>query len=64
MSASLIRAPDFKDSKDVVRLDLIASLDEVAYYDSEFILKVGDISQGLDRKNWLGSNEIVYHITQ
>ena len=38
--ASLIRAPDFKESHDPVRLDLIHVADRVITYDPEFVLKV------------------------
>ena len=42
VSASLIRAPDFKDAKNPTRLDLIQMASVVAEYDAEFVLKVCD----------------------
>ena len=43
VSASLIRAPNFKNKDDVVRRQLLHLADRVSDYDSEFILKVADI---------------------
>lgn len=40
VSASLIRAPDFKECHNPVRVDLIRIADRVATYDPEFVLKV------------------------
>lgn len=40
VSGSLIRAPDFKDPSDALRVELIAVAELVSTYDAEFILKV------------------------
>ncbi|ELU05341.1 hypothetical protein CAPTEDRAFT_193037 [Capitella teleta] len=40
ISASLIRAPDFKNATDSARLDFISAADSVYDHDAEFILKV------------------------
>ena len=40
VSASLIRAPDFRQKADPVRRDLAQMADSVSLYDPEFVLKV------------------------
>jgi hypothetical protein len=44
ISASLIRAPDFKDSTDAALTDFICMADAVCAYDAEFVLKVEHIA--------------------
>ena len=41
ISGSLIRAPDFKNVNDTLRLDLIRMAKEMTEFDAEFITKVG-----------------------
>ena len=43
VSASLIKAPDFKKRDDLVRQHLLHLADKVTTYDSEFVLKVAHI---------------------
>ena len=42
MSASLLRAPNFKAIEDPTRKAFVTMCDEVAQYDPEFILKVSN----------------------
>ena len=42
MSASLLKAPDFKSIKDQTRISIVDMCEKIAEVDPEFILKVCD----------------------
>lgn len=44
VSASLIRAPNFKQRQDPVRQDLTSMAELLAFYDGEFVLKVNNVA--------------------